>query len=231
MPRFQRYALYYAPPPGSALAQFGAAWLGWDAAAGGMVAHPDLPGLPQPVSTLSARPRKYGFHGTLKPPFALAEGITADELFEAAAALASGMPAFEIPRLEVKSIGSFLAIVPAGPVPPIAALAASCVQELDRFRAAPTLEETAKRRALPLTPRQEALLQAWGYPYVLDEFRFHLTLTGPLDPSDLAAVEAALTPKLADILSPPQPVQDICVFGEAEDDGRFHVITRLPLTG
>ena len=32
-----------------------------------------------------------------------------------------------------------------------------------------------------LTPGQDALLQVWGYPYVLEHFRFHLSLTGPLD--------------------------------------------------
>ena len=38
-----------------------------------------------------------------------------------------------------------------------------------------------------LTDRQEALLTQWGYPYVMEEFRFHITLTGALDPAHLDA--------------------------------------------
>ena len=57
MPRFARYAVYYTPEPGP-LADFGAAWLGWDIATGAEVAHPDLPGLPRPVTELTATPRK-----------------------------------------------------------------------------------------------------------------------------------------------------------------------------
>ena len=88
MPRFARYAVYYTPEPGP-LADFGAAWLGWDIATGAEVAHPDLPGLPRPVAELTATPRKYGFHGTVKPPFRLAEGHDAEGLELAAQHLAT----------------------------------------------------------------------------------------------------------------------------------------------
>ena len=74
MDTFSRYALYYAPPVGSDLADFGAAWLGWDAATAKPVPHPNVPDLPRPVSMITETPRKYGFHGTLNQPFRVAEG-------------------------------------------------------------------------------------------------------------------------------------------------------------
>ena len=79
MPVFTRFAVYYAPEPGP-LADFGAAWLGWDATAGSARAHPDIAGLPRPVAEITQTPRKYGFHGTVKPPFRLAPGSTPEAL-------------------------------------------------------------------------------------------------------------------------------------------------------
>ncbi|MEM0922618.1 MAG: DUF1045 domain-containing protein [Pseudomonadota bacterium] len=232
MPAFHRYAIYYAPPEGSALAQFGASWLGWDAAAGEGRAHPDLPGLPEPVSRLTEQPRKYGFHGTLKPPFHLAEGHDVEGLAEAAAGLAAHTPSFEIPRIAQQTIGPFLALVPAEPSEPLADLAASCVRELDAFRAPPDAAELAKRRAGGLSAAQEANLLRWGYPYLFEEFRFHLTLTGPLDPTICAATETVLAPALAQILADPLPIREICLFGEeASPERRFHILTRFALSG
>lgn len=66
--QFRRYGLYYTPRPG-ALAEFGAAWLGWDPVAGQSMAHPAIDGLPRDISEITASPRKYGLHGTIKPPF------------------------------------------------------------------------------------------------------------------------------------------------------------------
>ena len=45
-------------------------------------------------------------------------------------------------------------------------------------------EELKKRRGAGLSSRQELMLTTWGYPYVMEEFRFHLTLTGRLSDRD-----------------------------------------------
>ncbi|MBY8974811.1 DUF1045 domain-containing protein [Rhodobacteraceae bacterium NNCM2] len=231
MPEFTRYAIYYAPPEGSPLATFGAAWLGWDAAAGSEVVHPDLAGLPLSVGEITERPRKYGFHGTLKPPFHLAPGTSREGLEAAVEDLAASQPAFDVPRLALRRLGSFLALVPAAASEPLRDLAAACIQKLDSFRAPPSAVELEKRRKNPLSPRQEALLAEWGYPYVLDEFRFHLTLTGPLPEAEAEQIAKRLGPVLAEILAPPMPVRELCLFGEDAADGRFHILRRFPLTG
>ncbi|MEM8791909.1 MAG: DUF1045 domain-containing protein [Pseudomonadota bacterium] len=225
-----RYAVYFAPERGSPLALFGAAWLGWDADAGCEVAHPPIPpGVPKtPVAEITATPRKYGFHGTLKPPFRLADSTTRAGLETAIAALAARKPAFEIPALRLARLGWFLALVPGEASAALADLAFDCVRMLDRFRAPLSAAELARRRAAHLTPREEELLARWGYPYVDDAFRFHLTLSGALVPDRLAKAEAALAPLVAPLCAAPLPVREICLFGEASD-GHFHILRRFPL--
>ena len=50
------------------------------------------------------------------------------------------------------------------------------------FARPPGAAELERRRKAGLSAAQEKMLLRWGYPYVLDEFRFHLTLTGRLQP-------------------------------------------------
>ena len=71
---WRRHAIYFAPPAGSPLAEFGADWLGWDPATGRGRDGFDLPGLPRRRAELVATPARYGFHATLKAPFRLGRG-------------------------------------------------------------------------------------------------------------------------------------------------------------
>ncbi len=227
--RFSRYAIYYTPEK-SPLAAFGASWLGWDALEGRLVPHPEVRGLPKPVAELTRTPRKYGFHGTLKPPFRLAASTDEAGLRASVAALAAQMAPVVLQGLELAHLGSFLALTPQGDAAALAALAGRVVQELDPFRAPPGEEELTRRRQSGLSARQEELLLRWGYPYVLDQFRFHLTLTGRLEPAELAAVEAALRPVITPLLPSPYVIGDLTLLGE-DKAGHFHQIARYALTG
>ena len=224
MDGFARYAVYFAPAEASPLGRFGAAWLGRDA--GGL----DLPGLPRPRAELTAAPRRYGFHATLKAPFRLADGCDRDGLARALDALAARHAAFELPMLALAALGGFLALVPTRASPELDRVAAACVTELDRFRAEPGPDELARRRAAGLDAAEEAHLSRWGYPYVLDRFQFHLTLTGPLPPAERAAVAGVLAPVLAPLLAAPLAFQHLCLFAEAQD-GRFRLLSRHELFG
>ncbi|MEM6372835.1 MAG: DUF1045 domain-containing protein [Pseudomonadota bacterium] len=225
---FTRFAVYYTPAPGSPLAVFGAHWLGWDSAQGVTRPHPPVDGLR--VAEVTATPRKYGFHGTIKPPFRLAEGTTAQGLSDAIEALCADAGPVTLEGLELARLGRFLALVPAGDAIPLADLAARAVRELDAFRAPPDAAELEKRRAKRLNAAQEAHLRAWGYPYVLDQFRFHLTLTGPLDAETGAAAHEALATQIADLSLAPFAVDALTLLGEGED-GRFQQIHRFALGG
>ncbi|MGR3493817.1 DUF1045 domain-containing protein [Citreimonas sp.] len=219
-----RHAVYFMPPEGP-LASFGATWLGWDAQAGRDVPQYDLPGL----DTLTDTPRKYGFHATLKPPFRLAMGESVEALRDAVDALAARTAPAWADGLVLSRLGRFLALTPDGDNSDIARVAAACVQDLDRFRAPASEAELERRRAAGLDARAEALLRDWGYPYVLDRFRFHMTLTGKIARDDLDRVEAMVAEALPPL---PQPfvLDSICLCGERED-GRFELLHRYALSG
>lgn len=221
---YSRFAIYYVPPQGP-LADFGAAWLGWDVARGRGLHQPDLPGL----HDITMTPRKYGFHATLKPPFRLAEGYAFEALETAFSDLAANLAPGICDGLELTTLGRFLALTPCGDTAALRRVAAACVRDLDAFRAPATEAELARRRKAGLSAQQEALLAQFGYPYVMEEFRFHMTLTARLPKGDIATWLAAVQRRLPDL---PRPflLDQIALCGERED-GRFEVIHRYPLAG
>ncbi|MEJ6404287.1 DUF1045 domain-containing protein [Yoonia sp. 2307UL14-13] len=223
MMNYSRFAIYYLPT--GALAKAGATWLGWDVDEGTPCDQPDVTG----IGDITATPRKYGFHGTLKPPFRLAEGTDADGLADAVQTLATTAAPVSIDSLHVSAIGRFLALIPRGDTTALANLAARIVQDLDAFRAPPSATELAKRRAAGLSPAQEANLTRWGYPYVLNEFRFHMTLSGKLDDTQRQIAQTALTHHLPP-LPAPYVIDQIALVGERQD-GMFQTIHRYALTG
>ena len=220
MMNFSRYAFYYLPPNG-AFADAAAQWLGWDIQRGcargavGVLNGKDI--------TRSAR--KYGFHGTIKPPFRLAQGVDCAQLKAAALRLSAGLRPVTIPALDFVIIEGFLALVPKGDCTDLQNLAADIVRSLDPFRAPLNAEEIAKRRPETLTPRQRELLHIYGYPYVMEQFQFHLTLSDKLDPSQEQAAIDLAQKHFANTLPQPFVMADVCLCGE-DEMGRFHLLHR-----
>ena len=221
-----RYAVYFAPGAESELEHVCSSVLGRCARTGRILAQPALPGVTAArLAELTADPRRYGFHGTLKPPFFLAEGVGEADLYEATANLAASRRAFDLPPLRLDAIGSFLALTLSAPCPELEELARACVVELDRFRRPPGPEELARRRGIGLTAAQDRLLERWGYPYVLEEFRFHLTLTGGVpDADERDRTRAALSTLLPPLVGHPVPVREISVFRQPGPDEPFTVV-------
>jgi putative phosphonate metabolism protein len=176
-----RYAIYFMPMPGSDLDRFGADLLGYDAVSGEERPFPDgVEQLMPDWQELTHDPRKYGFHATLKAPMTLRSGKTEAELFAFCEAFANTPRPIPVIRPVVNSIGEFIAVVPAAASTELSQLAAECVREFDSFRTPLTSEDRARRNPSLLTPRQREHLERWGYPYVMEDFRFHMTLTGRL---------------------------------------------------
>ena len=221
---YTRYGVYYTP--GSAFAARGAAWLGWDIATGKAVAQPQLTGLDLHAAT--ERPRKYGFHATIKPPFALQPDRTKRELHGAFEAVCATLKPIALKGLSVTQMGRFLALTPAGDQSDLRALAAFVVRQLDPFRAPASEAEIARRKRANLSPAQEENLSVWGYPYVMDQFRFHMTLTGPL--KDLPTVQAAAQAHFAPVVTDNLRFDALALVGE-RPDGMFCEIDRIPLSG
>lgn len=176
-----RYAIYFIPALHSPWWAAGSHWLGRCAATGQSLKQPLIAGMePQQLRRITQEPRRYGWHATLKAPFELKPEHSVAALLQAVENLAQELPAFDLPLLQVSTEGGFMALRPAGDASAIEATAAACVTRLHDFAKPLSPDDLARRRQSPLTLTQEQLLVQWGYPWVLDEFQFHLSLTGPL---------------------------------------------------
>jgi putative phosphonate metabolism protein len=223
-----RYAIFYAPAGYTPLWQFGSGVIGYDAATG-----TDVSAGPLPLENwlaLTEEPRRYGFHATLKAPFSLAEGLAEDDLLGAAAGFAQARAAFAMPRLHVAQLGGFIALVASQPSPDLNALAGDCVRDFEPLRAPLGAADLARRLKTPLSERQTANLHAWGYPHVFADFRFHMTLSGPLPAALQAPALAALAERYATV-SPPPLLDAVCIFKQADRAGRFRILARFDLVG
>lgn len=232
-----RVAVYAVPGIGSddaaaiRLRERAEAWLGRSVVVGSPAPAPEAPAgwTRAEVDAITADARRYGFHGTLKPPFRLADGRDLDELDAAVARFAAERDRIRVPGLRVTPLGDFLALVPTRHVPDLHALAEDVVTRFDVFRAPPTDAETARRDPASLTPRQRELLAAWGYPHVLDGFRFHLTLTDRIPAAERPRVEAALADWFADGTDRPVAIDALAVLIEDAPGAPFHLHTVHPL--
>ena len=224
-------AVYAAPRGTSELGRRAAAWLGRDIDAPlGTPAPGPRPDLsPHDLDDLTESARLYGFHATLKPPFRLAEGTTAIEVHEQVADLARGMEPVEVPSLVVGLLSGFAAFRPADAVVRLDELAASSVTELDRFRRPPDELELARRRRSGLSPRQERYLLEWGYPYVFEEFRYHMTLTRRLHESERDDVVTVARQWFGDLDGAPFTIDELCVVEQSAPGEPFVVVTRHAL--
>jgi putative phosphonate metabolism protein len=222
-----RVAVYYAPSTDDPLFAAGSAWLGRDPRAGTQTAQPDLSG----ISEITAEPRRYGFHATLKPPMRLNDDRRWSGLLAATAELAGRVAPFVMTPLAVTDVHGFLALRETAPCPPLQALADTCVEQLDHFRAPPDEAELARRRRARLSAEQETMLMRWGYPYVFGTWFFHMTLTRRLTPEEKRTWQPAAERFFAAAAREPRAVRDICLFVQASPGAPFILRERLPLRG
>ena len=220
----RRYAIYAVPGAGNDDA---AEALALKATVDAWYARDDL-------QSLTVNTRRYGFHATLAAPFHLAAAHTETELLTAAAAFAAEQAPVTIPGPRPAVMGSFRALLPSGEqnaltaLNALNALGASVVRKFDGFRAPLTEADVHRRRAAHLTARQRELVDRWGYPYVLDEFRFHLTLTDALPAERAAAIDAAAAQHFAPVAGIDVPLTGITISVEPEPGAAFEIISVHP---
>jgi len=217
----KRAAVYWAPSRSDPLWAAGCAWLGRDAESGAPCPQPPLPG----IAELTAEARRYGFHATLRPPVRLATHW--DEFREAVRDVARATKPFALPPLEIAEIGGFLALREAAPCPALQDLADRCVAATNPHCLPPSAEEYTRRRAAGLSSPQEATLQRWGYPYVMGEWFFHLTLSRRLSAGERQTVRMCAAAHFESVLDGPRSIDDIAIF--TQGDGDFRIAERFLL--
>ncbi len=205
----KRYAVYFAPDEASALHSLGSEWLGRDARTDELT----TPSLPESISVESWRTRteaarRYGFHATL---------------------FAAQRTSFNLPPLCLGTLGRFLALILSGPSMELLRLAADCVRDLDQFRAPPDPEDVARRMGASLNAAEQQNLIRWGYPYVLDTWKFHMTLTSSLSPDDLTVFRQHLAERFDSVCRAPVLCESICLFEEPEPNAPLLLTDRFPL--
>lgn len=227
-----RYAIYFTPPAGDPLLKVAANLLGRNAFSGQPVKVPQIRGLDNAdFAQLTESPRRYGFHATLKAPFHLAEDFEERELLSAMMHFASSINPIEIPKLEISCLDGFFALVPSEPLAGLNQLANDIVVAFDRFRALPTEHDIKRRNPDALTISQRRNLEQWGYPYVFEDFRFHMTLTGPVPEPDRPKIERILSEFLEPVLEEPVEINNLALFTEAQPGDPFEINSLHPLAG
>lgn len=224
-PAAPRWAVYFAPQLDHPLWRAGCAWLGRDAA---------VASDRRPAPAQRDEPWRYGFHATLKAPWRMPSGQDEADLDRALSALARRHSAFNMPPLEVSTLADFIALRPAEALPrdhPLWQLADACVVELDPFRAPAPAAEQARRAASATDAAALERLQRWGYPHVLEGWRFHMTLSNSLPPGTqreacLKQARAHFAPALATL---PLRCADLCLFKQSAPDDAFVIERRYPL--
>jgi putative phosphonate metabolism protein len=219
-----RVAVYYAPELDDPLWAMGNRWLGRDPETGATLAQPGGIDIPN----LTDEPAGYGLHATLKPPMRLAPGTRYDDFAQTVAELAEGLAGFPLPPLAVENLDGFLALREQEPSADLQALADCTVATLDGFREQPEAAELARRRRHGLTEAEEAMLERWGYPYVFQLWRFHITLSRRLNAEEMAKAKPIAAAYFAESLAYSRRVSSLAVFTQHAAGAPFLLAQRFP---
>lgn len=214
-----RYALGYAPSPGSVAWLTGSHWLGRCAAQLRPLNQPEIDGVPPEVlQACTAAVRQQGWQAPLVPAFTLAPGADWLALQQAVYALAQRLQPCPIPPLMVRWRGrQQLALEPAPGRSGQAATAA--LHEL---------QADCQRALAPLGAPAPAIAPEPG-PGAQDP-TFHLPLTGSL--ADLpAALQARLLDAAQEFFSdlPPLQLRSLSLFAQDADGADFALLDQLDL--
>lgn len=217
-----RYALYFTPPKDHDLTRAASIWLGRDAFSGETLAQMNAGSLSADyILQITEAPRRYGFHGTLRAPFYLASGKDEGELAAAVDSFVKSHPAFKMPALKIGRLGPFFALVPDEDTAQLNRFTGEVLNAFESFRAPITEADYQRRKPETLSERQRGYLKKWGYPYIFDDFRFHMTLTGPVPEDEADEVEDVLKTYFAPFLKTPISCGGPTLFAEVKTGGPF----------
>jgi putative phosphonate metabolism protein len=225
-----RCAINFIPPQDDPLTIAATRWIGRDPYTGARIAGVETEGLTEADRAYVTAPaRRYGFHGTLKAPFRLAASYALTALEKGVALFASEHAPVGLGPMRLVAIEDFFALVPHEPNAALVALAEDVVRDLDRFRAPLDELDFARRGRALLNERQLGNLLRWGYPYIFEDYRFHMTLTGPVPRAEREHIEKVLDRYFGPLATAPVTISQIAIYVEPEPYAPFvvHSVHRL----
>ena len=228
-----RHAAYFSPALDSQAWQLGSHWLGRNAHQLVAIKQPEFKGLSaQFFEQVTRAPRLYGWHATLKAPFELNSNVSLEDLRNAFKKLSfDSVNAFHVP-MKLDDMGDFLALVPSHYSQELQALADICVHALHPLALPLSEAEIQRRSSSGLTARQHELLAQWAYPFVMDQFQFHMTIKGSLkdcDPQHKDGLKAAAIEWFAPILENGMNIDAVTWFSQDQKHGDFRWVERFEL--
>lgn len=215
----RRYALSFAPSPGTLGWLAGSHWLGRCAAQLQPLQQLDIAGVAaDDLHRLTAAPRRHGWQAPLVAPFALAPGTDWMALHQAVQVLAHRLTPCVLPPLHVERWGDGLALVlPASHAihGPLQTMAAACEDALCSLTA-PLPHAAQGPRSGPAVAPQP--------------FRFHLPLTGPLAQVD-AQTQALVLDAAQEFFSdlPVLKFNSLALFAEPAPGADFVLLDHLEM--
>ena len=226
----QRFAIYFAPEIDSNLHSIGSQWLGRDSSSGKSIKQPNIKGISSSyLYSVTKTPRRYGFHATLKAPFRLNKEFTFKDLCSQIQQLSTLSKTFSI-NLKVRKLRNFIALVMDPNEQKMQNLASKLVRNLDQFRAPLHQEEIDKRRMSTLTASEDENLLNWGYPYVYNDFCFHITLTEKIQcRSDRESMVSAASSHFSESLKNTIKVSSVSLFVQESSEADFLQIQQFAL--
>jgi hypothetical protein len=216
--RFQRYAIYWTPEPGSDFASFGDRWFGPARETFGLA--------PSLAARAVKSPARYRLHATLKAPFRLREGALMKDLQDAIDSFCAVRRGPTGGALALAIFQNYLGLVLSTQTGDIDWLAAECVTYFEGFRAPLNGADRGRRAEASFTPVEQVFFETFGYPYVFSAFRFHISLAGPLPAVELNEVSTALAPQLAPFMAAPFRISSLSLLGEPHGGGVFEPVSR-----
>lgn len=226
-----RYAIYYAPAAEDELYRAASAWLGRDVYTDTPLVRPAIAGMESlDLDALTADPRHYGWHATLKAPFELAADYSPEALLAEVETYCRNRSPFSA-TLQIAALGDFLAFTLAEPSADMRLLHEDCVRRFDHLRAPLSDHDLARRRRSPLSAEQDARLIAFGYPWIFEDFRFHMTLTGRIRDKATRSQVLEASRRLLAGHEGPRSIDGLAVFYQRDRASDFVVMRRYPFGG
>lgn len=208
-----RFAIYFAPDDDSPLGVFGATVLRrkahcpqeWINASPPVEFHDT-----KVWQNTVQKPAHYGFHATIKAPFELAAGISADDLKASLERFCASQSSILLSGLAPSRTCRYDALAFDQQPAAVKILAGSCVEAFEPFRAPLTSVDEDRRKSVGLNQQQLHYLGEYGYPYIFDEFNFHMTLSGAKP--DNNAYLRWLTALYESLVTEPPLLDRLCLF-------------------